>query len=88
MTDNNYTKYIGKRMSWKTMQETFPNMWVCVSDYKEINTDSFNGIIESVCQTIQEKNSETKRLYSEKKKIYWNYVGDLAEGTELWELLN
>ncbi len=79
--------YIGKRMTWKDMQKCFPQMWVCVSDYKDINTMKFNGIIESVCKTIEEKNKESDRLLEGNKKIYWNFVGDVAEGTELWELL-
>lgn len=69
MTDNNYTKYIGKRMSWKTMQETFPNMWVCVSDYKEINTDSLMALLKACAKQFKKRITKQKDYIQKRKKF-------------------
>lgn len=79
-------QYIGKRMNWTEMNENFPQMWVCVSDYQDIESGNFNGVIESICRTVQEKDTESERLFNEKKKVCWNFIGDAVEGVELWGL--
>ena len=71
------TKHLGERMSWLEMVKEFPNMWVCVSDYKNTDTEEFTGVIESVCKTIKEKDMESVRLINAGKQIYWNYTGDV-----------
>ena len=81
-------RFIGKRMSLDEMIKELPNLWVGVSEYKDISKLTFNGKIECVCDTFEDKLKEENKFLREGRDIYWSLIGDdINNGGDLCLLL-
>lgn len=79
-----YNKYIGKRMTWKKIQEVLPDKWIALDEYEfDDHTQLKSGVIMAVCADNEVIELE-KQMSREYPKLYWKRTAGIMEVTFIW----
>jgi hypothetical protein len=83
-----YSKYIGKRMTWKQMKEMFPQRRIALSEYEFTpNLELIGGKIQAICTEEEDIGDYTEQIVQSNPgiRIYWVRTTELLCETILWE---